>query len=113
MQEIDTSRYLDEISSTNQYSSLDRYNTIHSTFDTFKSEEPVRQSLPNTNNKYTRRSAKSRNKNRETKPRPKPLQFENQKYYDQIFPVPYLNQETKDTDASTYYLPNNLNPAEL
>lgn len=101
------------MSNTNPYNSLDRYNTVHNTtFNTFKSEEPIRHSLP-ANNRYTRRSLKSRSKSRETKPRPKPLQVENEKYYDHIFPVQYLSQQTKNTNASNYYQPNTLDQEEL
>lgn len=82
-------------------------------FNTFKTGDAHRLSLP-TANKYIRRSVKKKhtNKNRDTKPRPKPLQIENEKYYDHIFPAQHPKQETK-TSTSTYYQPNSLDHAEL
>lgn len=40
-----------------------------------------------------------------------PLQYENHKYYDHIFPVRNPKQDTKN--CSVYYQPNSLDHAEL
>ncbi|RZC31752.1 hypothetical protein BDFB_009556 [Asbolus verrucosus] len=67
-----------------------------------------RSSLP-VDNKYVRRSLKKYNKNKDNRPRPKPLQFENEKYYDHVFP----KRETKSNSTDLFYQPNSLEHAEL
>ncbi|XP_015833192.1 kin of IRRE-like protein 2 isoform X2 [Tribolium castaneum] len=63
-----------------------------------------RASLP-VDNKYVRRSQKKYNK--KDRPRPKPLQFENEKYYDHVFP------KNRSSSTDLFYQPNSLDHAEL
>ncbi|CAG9827403.1 unnamed protein product [Diabrotica balteata] len=65
-----------------------------------------RYSLPN-DNKYTRKSEHKKYHKKE-KARPKPLQFEHEKYYDHVFPK-------RDVRIGTdfFYQPNSLDHAEL
>ncbi|CAH1372543.1 unnamed protein product [Tenebrio molitor] len=67
-----------------------------------------RASLP-VDNKYVRRSLKKYNKNKDSRPRPKPLQFENEKYYDHVFP----KREARSNSTDLFYQPNSLDHAEL
>lgn len=93
-----------------RYHTLDRYHTVDKSinFNTSASTEPPtyyyynthRMSLP-ADNKYTRRS-----KNKKQKARPKPLQYDNEKYYDMVFPK-------REVPSSVYYQPGRLEHAEL
>ncbi|XP_063911069.1 hemicentin-1 isoform X2 [Zophobas morio] len=67
-----------------------------------------RASLP-VDNKYVRRSLKKYNKNKDNRPRPKPLQIENEKYYDHVFP----KRELRSNSTDLFYQPNSLDHAEL
>ena len=60
-------------------------------------------------NKYVRRSLKKYNKNKDNRPRPKPLQIENEKYYDHVFP----KRELRSNSTDLFYQPNSLDHAEL
>lgn len=68
-----------------------------------------RSSLPADTKYFQRSSLKSSKKynKKDTRPRPKPLQMENEKYYDHIFPV-----STKSTNKYSYQ-PDSSNHAEL
>lgn len=73
-----------------------------------------RASLPNTDNKYVRRSLNKRynkkeNANINFRPRPKPLQYENEKYYEHVFP----KRDAKNYSTDVYYQPDSLEQAEL
>ncbi|XP_023312685.1 uncharacterized protein LOC111692797, partial [Anoplophora glabripennis] len=69
---------------------------------------PHRHSLPN-DNKYARRSLNKKfNKKDRTRPRPKPLQYENEKYYDHVFP-----KRDGRISADIFYQPSSLEHAEL
>lgn len=64
-------------------------------------------------NKYKRRSLnsrKNRNKDAGSKARPKPLQLENEKYYDLVFPK---RRQNEGNDFRYVYEPNSLDHAEL
>lgn len=61
-------------------------------------------SLPS-DNKYTKRS-KNKKHHQQQKARPKPLQYENEKYYDLVFPK-------REVQGSVYYQPGRLEHAEL
>lgn len=70
-----------------------------------------KSSIP-ADSKYVRRSSLQNNskkygKAKDIKARPKPLQLENQKYYEQVFPVRYQKNQKQG------YQPDSLNHAEL
>lgn len=67
-----------------------------------------RSSFPSTENRGTRRSSNKYNKN--TKARPKPLQLENEKYYDLVFPK---QKVINFSDSGFKYQPGCLDKAEL
>lgn len=96
---------------TPRYHTFNRYHTVDRSCDYFGtavSEPPQaptsyfithRTSLPS-DSKYARRSKNKRQQ------RPKPLQYENEKYYDLVFPK-------REVQGSVYYQPGRLEHAEL
>ncbi|KAJ8974109.1 hypothetical protein NQ317_010583 [Molorchus minor] len=95
-----------------KYHSFSRYTTPRSkdnwSYSSTMAVGPQRNSQPS-DNKYIRRSLnKKYNKRDSTRPRPKPLQYENEKYYDHVFPK-------RDGRISTdiFYQPNSLEHAEF
>ncbi|KAK9876843.1 hypothetical protein WA026_015079 [Henosepilachna vigintioctopunctata] len=107
-----------------KYHSFNRYNAPKSydnwSYNTLTMLGSHRSSLPNTDkyahrmsssnteNKYTRRSLNRYSKN--AKPRPRPLQADNQKYYDHVFPKP---RDLKIQSSNFHYQPGSLDKAEL
>ncbi|XP_057662340.1 kin of IRRE-like protein 2 [Diorhabda carinulata] len=92
----------------NKYYSFNRYtNSISKdnwSYGTSAGFNTHRYSLPN-DNKYVRSNKKY---NKKDKARPKPLQYEHEKYYDHVFPK---RDDRIGTDF--FYQPNNLEHAEL
>lgn len=88
-----------------RYHTLNRYHTVDKcNFGTSASGETPfyshRMSLP-PDNKYARRKKQHKHKSR-----PKPLQYENEKYYDLVFPK-------REVQGSVYYQSSRLDHAEL
>lgn len=93
-----------------KYYSFNRYTNPKSkdnwSYGTTAGLNSHRYSLPN-DNKYVKRSDKQRY-NKKDKTRPKPLQYEHEKYYDHVFPK---REGRISTDF--FYQPHNLEHAEL
>lgn len=101
----------------NKYHSFSRYTTPKS-YDNWSYSTMTmgshRASLP-TESKYVRRSlnkryAKKENTNVNNRPRPKPLQYDNEKYYEHVFPK---RDAGRNYCTDVYYQPNSLEQAEL
>lgn len=102
----DTDRYPQD-----KYHSFNRFNTPNCDNWSYASTPAMnshRNSLPNPNSKYTKRSHDKRSNRQSDKPRPKPLQYEHEKYYDHVFPK-------KDGRIGTdfFYQPSSFAHAEL
>ncbi|KAJ8968388.1 hypothetical protein NQ314_002342 [Rhamnusium bicolor] len=95
-----------------KYHSFSRYTTPKSkdnwSYASTMAMGSHRNSLPN-DNKYVRRSLnKKYNKKDSNRPRPKPLQYENEKYYDLVFP-----KRDGRIITDIFYQPSSLDHAEL
>lgn len=68
------------------------------------------------NNRYKRRSTLNKKYYNKHKSRPKPLQYENEKYYDHVFPKRNSTSNNADDEPignDLFYQPNSLEHAEL
>lgn len=93
-----------------KYHSYHKYNTIkdpgEQTFVTIGADRFARG--------YSLQNSQKHRNNKSAKPRPKPLQIENEPYYNHIFPAAQDNRRSNRRSAGDiYFQPNSLDRAEL